>query len=1178
MTTLPAWLVMAVLAAYAVLLLLAGRLGERRERPDGADFAGTGGQRNGPGRRRGHPLRYSLSLATFASAWAYFGAVGLASAGSWLFLAIALAPILALTVGYPLWRRMAMLARQENVGSLADFLAARYGKSALLGRLCAVVAVLGTLPYMALQFDVLHRAWTYAVGPAPFRQSFWGGDTLLAVAVIAAIALALGARRPSLHQQNPALVTVLSIEAGVKLIALVCAAAFALWLIGSGGGHGPHPLATARPGPAQPVTTLYFPTMLFLCMAGAFTLPRQFHVGFVTLDRIDDIRTARWAVPCYFGVWVLASIAVAVAIQGDGALAAFEPPVRMLGLAERHGPPALVLLLLLGGLSAGAGMVVVELCAISAMITNELVLPALRWLRGGRAAPADAGVWILWSRRAAIVLLAMLAWAADRFLGGRVAVDDLGQVSLAAFAQFLPALIGGIYWRRGHADGALAGIGAGATLWLITSAAPLLMSASGNGPRNWGQAAGAPELAILLSLSVNLLLYVVFSLLARPRPVDTIQANAFVGGPAPAPQRPPGRIDATLADIERLLARFIGPDEAARALFGLRTSTPDGRAEDAPVTPTQLRMVEKLLAGVIGAPSARNVINIALPAKRQSAGEIDRILDEAAHAVHFSRDLLHNALQGLNEGVSMVDRDLRLIAWNARYIQMLNLSLADIYVGKPLSDLLLERSDSAGISAIRSNLLGLNGSVARGEALEEEWRLEDGRILQVIGKPLTRGEYLSTLTDITSLREAERVLAQDKEALELRVEQRTAELVEARHAAELATAAQKRFVAAASHDLVQPLHAARLFIASVRDGAGVAPAHTELLRRAEESVDGAHRLMRALLNLSRLETTSLRPTLSAVALDPIFASLCEEFADQAESRGLRFVIRPTDHMVTSDADLLKSVLQNLVSNAIRYTPRGTVLVAARPAGRDVRIEVRDSGIGIDAGMLDTAFGEYRRLPAADELAEGSGLGLSIVARIARALGHPVAVRSVPGSGSVFSVLLRSAGYPAGDVLADPADVHPPELVPEILADLAADAAAGAGESGLAGMTVLCIDDEPDVLAGMQALLAGWGALPVLASSGADLPAADGHGDTGWDAIIADHLLPGESGLAILRRLAGRAPVRILLTATAEDSWDAELPREGIMLMRKPLVPPQLRAMLARHSDQPPGRSATIETR
>nr|WP_246448029.1 ATP-binding protein [Novosphingobium flavum] len=651
-------------------------------------------------------------------------------------------------------------------------------------------------------------------------------------------------------------------------------------------------------------------------------------------------------------------------------------------------------------------------------------------------------------------------------------------------------------------------------------------------------------MAILLSLTVNVLIYVVLSLLARPRLVDTVQARIFVGDLPEGPDPGHGPIRARLRDIEHLLARFIGPEEAGKAVLELRSHSLSGQpSDDEPITPTQVRIAEKLLAGVIGAPSARNVVSLAISSDDLSSGEIDHILDDAAEAVHFSRDLLQIALQGLDQGVSVVDRDHRLIAWNGRYMQLLNLSAAEVYVGKPLSDLLLERSDGEVVNAIRSNLLGLNGSIARGEPLQEEWHLEDGRILEVTGKPLPRGDYLSTLADITSLREAERVLAQDKESLERRVELRTRELTaansalaEAKRAAEDATGAQKRFVAAASHDLVQPLHAARLFISSVKEGADLSSAHSDLLRRADDAVDGAFRLMRALLNLSRLETSAAEPAVETVALDPIFASLCEEFADQAEARGLRFVVRPTTFHVTSDGDLLRSVIQNLVLNAIRYTPSGTILVTARPAGTNIRLEVRDTGIGIDAAHLEAVFSEFNRLPQAEKLAAGSGLGLSIVARICHFLGHPVSVRSKPDQGSIFSVVI-----PRAKAAASPRRLAEPT----------------AGQS-LDGMTVLCIDDEPDVLLGMKALLERWGARVDTAGSGPEIPAT-AHG---WSAIVADQLLPGETGISILRRLAGQARLRILLTATAQDDWEDELAAEGIRLMRKPAPPLQLRALLA----------------
>jgi CheY-like chemotaxis protein/anti-sigma regulatory factor (Ser/Thr protein kinase) len=350
--------------------------------------------------------------------------------------------------------------------------------------------------------------------------------------------------------------------------------------------------------------------------------------------------------------------------------------------------------------------------------------------------------------------------------------------------------------------------------------------------------------------------------------------------------------------------------------------------------------------------------------------------------------------------------------------------------------------------------------------------------------------------------------------------------------AEQATGAQKRFVAAASHDLVQPLHAARLFIGNALVGAEANPALAGLLERADQAVEGAHRLLRALLNLSQLETGALKPRMEPVDLDALLVSLGQEFAGQAASRGLDLVVLPTRAWALSDRDLLRSMLQNLLVNALRYTPCGRVVIAVRTLGPCVRIEVRDSGVGIAPDTLPAAFGEYSRLSEGRRLAEGAGLGLSIVARIAHMLDHPVTVRSRPGAGSTFGVVVRTA-----------APVAP-------LARTASPAV------DLAGLRVLCIDDEADVLLGTTALIERWGGVVTPVADAAQVPEGT------WDVVLADYHLGSRDGLAVLRDLAARAPVRLLVTATSEDGWADLLATEGIGLFNKPVAPLALRAVLA----------------
>lgn len=1121
------WTVATALAVYLLALLTIGWRADRAVGPWVSD--------------RFRPALHGLSLATLCSAWTYFGAVGDASRGSWLFLANALGPIIAITLGYSVWRRIAVLAKQENVGSLADFLAARYAKSRALGVLVTAVAVLGVLPYIALQLAVLSKAWRFVSGAN--GQDGWlaGGFT----AVLAGIAILFGARRPSLTQHNRGLVGILALESAVKLAGLVSVAGLVIALFLK--THDELSLAYhAIPNVSAGIGGS-FATLVMLCTVTAFTLPRQFHLSFVAIEKVDDSRTASWIVPAYFCLWALATLIIAVGIRTGLGAAMADAQMQVLAVPSLHGHPWIVLIALLGGLSAGAAMVVVELTAISAMVSNEIVLPLLAGGLRNRSGESDVGRSIVRVRRGTIIGMAAMAWLYFVSIRSVEEPTQLGLTALTAFAQLTPSLIGGIYWRRAQSSGAIVGIIAGMVVWAVAIAAPAFhgsMDQVGVPAIStlWSTSGTGINFAIWLSLVVNCALFFVVSARKAPRLIDTIQANSFVLAPDPVLSRDGPYIKATISDLRTLLSQFLGSAEADKFLREFASDARRATLSDSdPISPTIARSAERLLAGVIGASSARNVVAIAISAESQDAREISRILDEAGHAVHFNRELLQTTLDSLPQAVSVFDRNLALVAWNAAFLRLLALPADDVHIGKSVLDLVREHAHSGEASIMRERLLDCAQAARAGSLIEVEHLVGEARVVHFSGRPLGSRDYLFTIADVSELRAAEQVLTRSKAELELLIEERTEELVstnlalaEAKQTAEQATGAQRRFVAAASHDLVQPLHAARLFIGNALVGTDDRDPSAKLLRKADQAVEGAHRLLHALLNLSRLEIGALKPKLETIDAGALLGSLEEEFAPQAEIRGLELAVLPTKHWIRSDTDLLRAMLQNLVLNALRYTPAGRVVVCARRAGNAVRIEVRDTGVGIATDKLLSAFAEFSRLDEGRSLAAGAGLGLSIVARIADVLGHKVSVRSTPGEGSVFSILLPAA-KPARQRFIPTNTVV-----------------------SLEGLRVLCVDDERDVLLGTSALIERWGATVDAAGSCGEALAFDGS----WDVVLADYHLGDGTGLTLLRELATRARVKLLVTATPEPDWGEQIERENIRCLAKPIAPLELQAILA----------------
>jgi Na+/proline symporter/signal transduction histidine kinase/CheY-like chemotaxis protein len=1110
-------LILGAVLAYVLLLLLVARHAER------APFL--------PGRNLARGVSYALSLSVLCSSWTYFGAVGLAMRSGWGFLPNSLGPIIALTLMWPFWRRIAKIAKRENASSIADFIASRYGKSRPLGALIACVAIIGALPYLALQMMALSKATAIILGQAVPSAA----AAPLIIAALAGLSILFGARRPTLTQHNTGLTRVVALEALVKLTALVAVAGLALILL----TRAPKAPDWGALG-AWPVVDSNFLIATMLCTGTVFTLPRVFHMGFVTVGEMSDLKTGRWLFPTYMAIWAIAIVPIAVAGARFGAL---DPNTVVLDLPHLHGGVAITAIAFLGGVSAGAAMAMVETIALSAMISNELILPWLARKQWAATQNEDVGALIVKVRRVAIVGILALSYL--YFARMRVTADlpRLGFSSLAASAQLLPALLGAVTWRGGHARGAFWGIVSGMLVWMLTIALPqLALEGAAQDTADMENIRYLFNFGVCSSLLINLAVYIGISRISNQRLIDRIQANSFLAEDFPILSRGGQQLRGTVGDLRALLQRFLDPKGIALGFSDFGSSNGRLPHDDDAITPALARMAERMLAGAIGASSARNVIALAIAGDERDATDVSHILDEAVHAVHFSRSVIQTAFNAIDQGISVIDGELRLVAWNERYMELFGLPEGEVYVGRPLADLIrlsAHRADMAPeeeVVVLEERL----GPIRRRERQQFERQLTEGLIVRVVGRPLGTGEYVTSFTDVTEVRAASRALAQINEELEHRVATRTHELTQVNRAlrdakalAERVTNAQNRFVAAASHDLLQPMHAARLYLGAARESLPGEDRSRQLLMHADLSIEAADRLLKGLLNLSRIEVGGMVPEFSAVDLNDLLTALQREFEPLAEASNLVLHTVPTGRWARSNPDLLRSVLQNLLSNAIRYTPSGRIVVCVRPEGDLLRIEVRDSGLGIANEARELIFREFTRLAETNSNSAGTGLGLAIAQRICSALGHRLAVRSQPGRGSVFSVSLASAR------------------------PVAVAARPKSSRGALDGLRVLCVEDNPEILKAQRVLLEQWGAAVTSANSFTE--ALDRAGTS--EVFMVDcHLGDGPDGLNLLEALP---PIshRLLITADNSDRIRERAAELGVTVLSKPLHPASLRAFL-----------------
>lgn len=425
---------------------------------------------------------------------------------------------------------------------------------------------------------------------------------------------------------------------------------------------------------------------------------------------------------------------------------------------------------------------------------------------------------------------------------------------------------------------------------------------------------------------------------------------------------------------------------------------------------------------------------------------------------------------------------------------------------------------------------------------ETELRRRDGSritvIMNLLLKPDEPGVFEGFVADITERKLAQLRLQQLNDELELRVAARTEELREARDAAQEANHSKDRFLAAASHDLLQPLNAARLLIATLAERA-LPSAERQLVERTQQALDGAEELLGDLLDISRLDQAAVRADPADHDLADLFAPLASEFQPVAEAAGLRLRTRLPKLAVRTDLHLASRILRNLLSNACRYTGQGGVLLAARRRGERVRIEVWDSGRGIPEEQLEAIFQEFSQL----EPGRGVGLGLAIVERIAQLLDSPVQVRSRLGRGSCFAFELPLAPMPRRAVAKAP-QVQLGDPLP--------------------GHRLLVVDNEQSILDSMAALLGQWGC-EVLTASDLNQAVAvlDGRAP---DALLIDyHLDNGVIGCEVVEALRARfdpqLPV-VMITADRSEQCQSAAQRKAIPLLNKPLKPGKLRAVLS----------------
>jgi PAS domain S-box-containing protein len=1062
---------------------------------------------------------YTLSLAVHCTSWTFYGTVTQAGRYGWPLPPTFVGAILFYVLAFGFMTRLVRLARESNATSLADLIATRLGKDAWLAAIVTGVVAIGLIPYIALQLQAITLSFSTLVArpgaAGDAAPPLWRDGALYVALAMALFAMLFGTRRASAAEHNRGLVLAMAFESLFKLVAMLALGLF-VWLA----LDLPDPGRVARAAATAPATG--FVPLALLGVLAMFLLPHQFHVAVVECRDEAHVRTARWQFPLYLLLIALPTLPLA---KAGAALLGDRVPSDMYALALplSQGNEAMALLVFLGGLSAATGMVIVSTLALSLMIGNHWFAPGL--LRGAwsRGQGDDHRGALLLLRRVGILAIMLLGWAYSRRISGSDALADVGAVSFSALATLAPALAFAVWRPETPPRAAAAGVACGFLAWAWVMLVPTLAGDRGwlvAGPFGWNWL--APDALFGLTGWSRLGRAVGVSLF-----VATLVTLAMTWRAAPS--RSPSRGGSDLQTLRNAGRRFLPAVRVEEVLRGAPASGPVPAAIEA--------RLERELAAILGSASARLLLDAA---RREAGPDLDTvaaIVGEASQDLRFNQRLLEAALENMSQGISVVDSELRLVAWNRRYAELFGFPPSLLRVGMPVEQLVRRnlRQGLIGEVDIEQESAKRLRHMRAGTPYLAERRFPDGTVVEIRGNPMPNGGFVATFTDVTAFRDAEAELKRSNETLELRVAERTASLDLARREAERANDAKSRFLAAVGHDLLQPLHAAQLFTDGLAQQ--LDPARRASLQQVRGALDSTTDLLTGLFDMSRLEAGGLVPQPRDFPLADVLEPLASEFRALAAERGLAFRHVATAAWVHGDPQLLRRVLQNFLANAVRYTATGGVLLGVRRDGDGLRIEVHDTGPGIEPSQQAVIFEEFRRGEGVP--GQGLGLGLAIAERIARLVEAPLALRSTPGQGTVFSLRLpRAAGPPRGTTAP--------------------------AKPGLAGARVLLVDNDPAALAALRTLLEGWGCrVDAVADGDAAAAAILRQPASLW--LFDYHLDGGDTGTALRARLAVRFGARPTLVLSADDSGEVRraVLDEGLSLLQKPARPLALKSVLDR---------------
>ena len=1191
-----------------------------------------------------NPIIYALSLTVYHTAWTFYGSVGKAASSGMLFLAIYLGASLAIILWWVVLRKMVRIKNAYRITSIADFVSLRYNKSAAIAALVTVISIFGIVPYFALQLKAIFSTFALVIayaGGSPWTDAAIGR---VIVGFIIFFTILLGVRKTVPTERHQGMVVAMSVEGLVKLVVFLAVGIYVSYGLFEGVGDlftrfEQSPLsASVISEQTSPSFYITWITYLLLSMSAIMFLPRQFHMAIVENFHEKHIRTAMWLFPLYM---LLINFFVMPIAMG-GLLAGYpvqQADTFVLMLPLSNGQALLALLVFLGGFSAATGMIMISSMTISTMATNHLLLPVIESVRR----LGFLKRYLLQCRWVAVALLVMAGYWFERIVGAYFLLVDIGVISFVAVLQFAPAIIGGLYWKKGNTAGALLGMGSGFLLWAYTLILPSFVRGGlvsravlDQGP--WGAGMFRPEQllgvtgldsashAVFWTLVFNVSLYILGSLYVRQQQDEINISEEFVDALATGTvQQLPGEATIDLAlkkmEIKELYCQYF-PEAKSEVMIGecLSILKFGGKEKISIAELAELyHEAEIHLASSVGAAAAHKallkseiishseekalkhvytdiiaelkmtpsdlkrkidyhrerekLLTLQATELEEKILELDREIAErrkAEEALRNSERRLADIIDFLPDPTFVIDAEGKIIIWN-RAAEEFTGAKAENMLGKGdheysipfygkrrpvLIDLAFNPPEKEEIKRLYPRVAVEDGiiigesatrSVKRGEAymlgMAAPLYDSEGKIVAVI----------ESVRDITERKQAEEELEKHRANLEELVRERTSELMIAKDRAEVASQAKSTFLSSMSHELRTPLNAILGYAQIIKRQDNLTESQRQQVEIMRTSGEHLLTLINDILDMGKIEAQKMEIEELSFDLAALLRQVFNIARIKGEEKDLAFRYEertPLPGYVRGDQRKLKQILLNLISNAVKYTRRGSVVTRAaynRDSGM-FSCEVADTGIGIAPDQLETIFEPFTQLVDAGQIREGTGLGLSITRRLVTLMHGKVAVESEPGKGSTFRVELH---LPA---------VSGAEISREV---------AGPAVTGYQGKRrrILVVDDNISNASMLVALLEPLGFELATAERGRE--ALRQALELPPDLVLLDLVMPGMDGLETaqeMRRLRELDGTRIIGTSATVSSSERKDAFEAVCddFLAKPIGLEMLLEKIGRH--------------